>query len=94
MVRRAPCAEGKQLLEQVFGYLNFSSGAADPQFLTNLNELFRLYGGEAAPGRPAGRIDRWRTADGTTTSETEFTAVATTGIPHTMASTTAVGNPS
>ena len=31
---------------------------------------------------------------GTTTSPTAFTAVATTGIPHTMASTTAVGSPS
>src|SRR5687768_5308250 len=31
---------GPPALEQVLGYLNFSSGAADPQFLTNLNSLF------------------------------------------------------
>src|SRR5687768_11030955 len=28
------------LVEQVLGYLNFSSGAADPQFLANLNALY------------------------------------------------------
>ena len=29
------------LLEEVVGYLNFSSGVSDPKFLRNLNELFR-----------------------------------------------------
>ncbi|MEX2173627.1 MAG: hypothetical protein WD872_04645 [Pirellulaceae bacterium] len=33
-------AGGSPALEQVLGYLNFSSGAADPQFLANLNALF------------------------------------------------------
>lgn len=46
MVRRAPGAEGEQLLDQVLGYLNFSSGTADPQFLANLNELYRANEGD------------------------------------------------
>jgi hypothetical protein len=32
--------EGTPELDQVLGYLNFSSGAPDPQFLANLNRLF------------------------------------------------------
>ncbi len=42
MARRKTSAEGEQLLDKVLGYLNFSSGAADPQFLSNLNRLFAL----------------------------------------------------
>ncbi|MEX2172602.1 MAG: hypothetical protein WD851_25000 [Pirellulales bacterium] len=34
-----PCRQ--KLLEEVAGYLNFSSGAPDAKFLRNLNELFR-----------------------------------------------------
>ncbi len=34
--------DGQTALEKVLGYLNFSSGALDPQFLSNLNQLFRL----------------------------------------------------
>ncbi|MBM4094035.1 MAG: hypothetical protein FJ276_32200, partial [Planctomycetes bacterium] len=37
---REPWPNDRQLIEQVLGYLNFSSGAADPQFLANLNQLF------------------------------------------------------
>src|SRR6266568_1916192 len=33
-------AVGEAAVEQVLGYLNFSSGAADVQFLANLNRLF------------------------------------------------------
>jgi hypothetical protein len=43
--------EGSPALEQVLGYLNFSSGAADNQFLANLNRLFELVAGEQ-PGVP------------------------------------------
>ncbi len=32
--------DGQQALEQTLGYLNFSSGAPDNQFLLNLNQLF------------------------------------------------------
>src|SRR5205085_6116661 len=35
-------ATGSAAVEQVLGYLNFSSGAADVQFLANLNRLFEL----------------------------------------------------
>lgn len=52
MVRRAPGAEGDQLLDQTLGYLNFSSGTADPQFLANLNELFRNVLASAATSPP------------------------------------------
>src|SRR5262245_5642492 len=33
-------AGGSPAVEQVLGYLNFSSGAADAQFLANLSRLF------------------------------------------------------
>ena len=33
---------GSPAVEQVLGYLNFSSGIPDPQFLANLNSLFEL----------------------------------------------------
>ncbi len=36
---------GRTALEQVLGYLNYSSGAEDPQFLGNLNQLYRLIEG-------------------------------------------------
>jgi len=44
--------ECRQTLEQVLGYLNFSSGAADPQFLAGLNRLFGTI--ETADGNAAG----------------------------------------
>ena len=34
--------DGQQALEQTLGYLNFSSGAPDTQFLSNVNLLFEL----------------------------------------------------
>lgn len=34
-------AEEFDALEQLLGYLNFSSGTPDPQFLKNLNVLWR-----------------------------------------------------
>ena len=34
--------DGRQALEQTLGYLNYSSGAPDNQFLSNLNQLFAL----------------------------------------------------
>ncbi len=36
-----PDATQRGILEEVVGYLNFSSGASDPQFLRNINALFR-----------------------------------------------------
>ncbi|HZN36306.1 MAG TPA: hypothetical protein VFB80_20900 [Pirellulaceae bacterium] len=40
MPSREPQAAGATAVDQVLGYLNFSSGANDPQFLANLNRLF------------------------------------------------------
>src|SRR5690349_8042150 len=48
MAQRAADDGEDQLLDKVLGYLNFSSGAADLQFLANLNELFRRHIAEAA----------------------------------------------
>ena len=36
-----PIGASDQLVEQVLGYLNFSSGSADAQYLSALNQLFR-----------------------------------------------------
>ncbi|MBC8869924.1 MAG: hypothetical protein H8E44_10925 [Planctomycetes bacterium] len=44
-------AEDGKLLEQVLGYLNFSSGAADPRFLAGLNRVFELT--EGSDDQPA-----------------------------------------
>ncbi len=52
MATRELGIEGQTALEQVLGYLNFSSGAADPQFLSNLNHLYGPIGGETAGGSP------------------------------------------
>ncbi|NIL97260.1 MAG: hypothetical protein GTO53_06705, partial [Planctomycetales bacterium] len=35
-------AEAAQRLEAILGYLNFSAGTSDPQFLGHLNETYRL----------------------------------------------------
>jgi hypothetical protein len=40
MSNREPQVAGPPAVEQVLGYLNFSSGASDVQFLANLNHLF------------------------------------------------------
>lgn len=31
------------ILEEIVGYLNFSSGVSDPKFLRNINSLFRVF---------------------------------------------------
>ena len=46
------------ILEEMIGYLNFSSGASDSKFLRNINELFRLFGPEK-PDRPALLKNYW-----------------------------------
>ena len=40
----------RRLLQEILGYLNFSSGAADTRFLADLNELFGLVEGESEDG--------------------------------------------
>jgi len=44
-----------QLVEDILGYLNFSSGASDPTFLKNLNELFGRIETGGSGGEPAWR---------------------------------------
>lgn len=51
MPSREPQAAGASAVEQVLGYLNFSSGAADPLFLANLNSLFEAAAAQS-PGTP------------------------------------------
>jgi hypothetical protein len=51
MPGRESQAAGETAVEQVLGYLNFSSGAADVQFLANLNRLFECPA--CQPGGPA-----------------------------------------
>ncbi|MCD4726735.1 MAG: hypothetical protein K8R46_03675, partial [Pirellulales bacterium] len=40
MSRNEPDRDVSVLTRDILGYLNFSSGASDPRFLGNLNELF------------------------------------------------------
>nr|MCU0871108.1 hypothetical protein [Pirellulaceae bacterium] len=42
--------EDGNVVEQVLGYLNFSSGAEDPRFLANLNRVFAWTEGESTSG--------------------------------------------
>ena len=68
MAQRALGEEGDRILEQVLGYLNFSSGAADAQFLSNLNELYGIIAqrgfDKAEPAwRVAGDLLKGRLAD-------------------------------
>ena len=51
-----PDASDQSLLQEIIGYLNFSSGASDPAFLKNLNSLFCRH--------RASRRLRWRLGRG------------------------------
>jgi hypothetical protein len=55
MAKHAPSSDRQDLLEQILGYLNFSSGTFDPKLLTNLNSLWE----SAADPKPV-----WRQVDG------------------------------
>lgn len=51
--------EGRKIVQEILGYLNYSSGAPDPRFLSSLNRLFELI--EAAPPRRRGaRMPSWQ----------------------------------
>ncbi|RIK72910.1 MAG: hypothetical protein DCC67_18545 [Planctomycetota bacterium] len=47
------------LLDDIVGYLNFSSGASDPRFLGNLNEVFRSIERQQADGDALGVLRQW-----------------------------------
>jgi len=40
MVHSRLGADGRRMVQEILGYLNFSSGAADPRFLQSINRLF------------------------------------------------------
>jgi hypothetical protein len=48
-------ADVRQLVEEILGYLNFSSGAPDPAFLKNLNDLFGRIDAQDRGGEPTWR---------------------------------------
>ncbi|MEQ8790997.1 MAG: hypothetical protein RIC55_32345 [Pirellulaceae bacterium] len=57
MPQRALDEDGDRILEQVLGYLNFSSGAPDPQFLANLNQIYERIGAPSdSSGEPPWRV--------------------------------------
>ena len=47
------------LLDEVVGYLNFSSGTSDPSFLRNLNELFRSVESEHSQTAALSNFCQW-----------------------------------
>ncbi|MGA2799367.1 MAG: hypothetical protein ABSE63_17430, partial [Thermoguttaceae bacterium] len=55
MERNVLGADALQLVEEILGYLNFSSGAPDPTFLKNLNNLFAGIDTNNNGGEPAWR---------------------------------------
>ena len=55
MGAREPDA-GRMALDKVLGYLNFSSGAADPQFLAALNQVFEQVDQQAVGDRSWERL--------------------------------------
>ena len=55
MERNALGADALQLVEEILGYLNFSSGAPDPTFLKNLNDLFAGIDANDSSGEPTWR---------------------------------------
>jgi hypothetical protein len=60
--------EARKALVEILGYLNFSSGAADPSFLSNVNRLFgAIRAQQASDGTDKGgqpeKIPAWRVMD-------------------------------
>jgi len=57
--------EGRQDLEEILGYLNYSSGSPDPRFLRSLNHLFGLIEASVSQPKPSrrgvsGDIPAWK----------------------------------
>jgi len=78
-----PDAEATALLEEVVGYLNFSSGSSDASFLRNVNQLFRALESDRSRkdsfpnwcGWLRQTINRLHAAGGTFADTTQATAV-------------------
>lgn len=54
-----PDTPSAKLLEEVVGYLNFSSGKSDPNFLQNINQLFRALEAGEPPASSVATLCRW-----------------------------------
>lgn len=54
-----PSAAESALLDDVVGYLNFSSGASDPQFLARLDQVFRALEARVEPAAVGGVLAEW-----------------------------------
>ena len=54
-----PDTQDTATLEEVVGYLNFSSGTSDPSFLRNINELFRSIESHPAQKDSYGTLGQW-----------------------------------
>ncbi|HEX6963755.1 MAG TPA: hypothetical protein VF175_17945, partial [Lacipirellula sp.] len=54
-----PAAADDVLLDEVVGYLNFSSGATDLRFLANLNELYRSLEKQVEQADALGALGQW-----------------------------------
>ncbi len=54
-----PDTQDTATLEEVVGYLNFSSGTSDPGFLRNINELFRSIESHPAQKDSHGTLGQW-----------------------------------
>ncbi len=48
-------ADARRLIEEILGYLNFSSGSSDPKFLKNLSDLFGLIDKQKTEKEPTWR---------------------------------------
>ena len=80
-----PDAEATALLEEVVGYLNFSSGSSDSSFLRNVNQLFRILESEQSRedsfpkfcGWLRLTIDRLHAAGGAFADATQASAIVT-----------------
>jgi hypothetical protein len=55
----SPDAASLALLDEAVGYLNFSAGASDPKFLSNLNGLYRAIEAQVSPQDVLPTLARW-----------------------------------
>ena len=74
MDKRRLGPEAEAALERVLGYLNFSSGSRDTQFLTSLDQLIRAIGDEGQAENDAEAVDSSNRSDSESKTGRETTA--------------------
>jgi hypothetical protein len=52
MNRKKPAKDVSAAIQEILGFLNYSSGATDPRFLANVNKLFGWLAAGSAPKEP------------------------------------------